>query len=199
MNKQKKKLIDQEWYRNSVTHFSVISGFLTVIGLVYGIISYHQTVKPLVDEKKLKGEIETLETHNNQLTDQTNDLKLTKTNLQNDLTELQTKKEKTQGQLEDKEKQLLDMQNEMIMAHADAYMSPIIYDLLYRSARSEKLNVKEMTLEELDNKLKNSADSKTQKDVINLLKKFTNENIKKDSDFSQLFNYKLYIYEHKLK
>lgn len=37
--------------------FGILCGFLTVVGLYYGIISYHQTVKPEYDFRNLRAEV----------------------------------------------------------------------------------------------------------------------------------------------
>ncbi|RST76167.1 hypothetical protein D4T97_005125 [Siminovitchia acidinfaciens] len=199
--KGRKKLIEQKWYRDWSVHFSYIFGVLTIIGLVYGIVSYHQTVKPLVDEKKLKGQVARLEEQNNELNNHNDFLLGEKSNLEKDLSKLEKRKIALENELQNKEEHLLEMQDEIIIANADAYMSPIFHNLLYNSVTSGDINqnVKDITLEKL-NELSSSLDiTKTQRATLDTLTKFVNEELDQNSDYNDLLGYRVYIYEQKLK
>ncbi|MFD1173241.1 hypothetical protein [Oceanobacillus picturae] len=199
--KARKKLIDRKWYSDWSTHFGYISGLLTIIGLVYGVISYHQTVKPLVDEKKLSEQIAELEVQNNDINDENLFLSETKTNLNKELLKLELKKENLENELQSKEGQLLKLQDEVHMANADAYMTPIIYEFLYSSVFSgeNEKSVKKETLEELSKLSNDTSITVSQRSTLNTLINFVNEKLNQNSNYDDLLDYRVYIYDQKLK
>lgn len=198
--KKRTPLIEKERYLNFATHVSVWSGFLTVIGLGYGILSYHQTVKPLVDEKKLKEQVGMLENHNEQLINDKVILSEEKSKIETDLAELQKKRDEIQKELQVKDEELSKKEDEIIMANAGNYITPIIYEYMYSSVYNEtNQNVKETTLAKLQELLSDTNMNESQKKSINILVDFVNEELDESSDYSDLLGYRVYIYDRKLK
>ena len=199
-NKRNAKFAERQWYKTFALHFGVISGFLTILGLIYGIISYHQTVKPLVDEKNLKEQIKYLDKKNNDL--DYNNIILTKQKsiLEKDLDKLEKKKDNLENDLQKKEEKLIELQDEIIMANADAYMSPIYNDFLFKSIYLDdsNLNIKEVTLNKLQELSSESGISETQSKTLHILRDFTNEELNKSSDYNDLLNYRIYIFTQQL-
>lgn len=198
---KRRRLIEFEWYKEWSVHLGYICGILTVIGLVYGIVSYHQTVKPLVDEKKLKTEIEELEVQNSDLIGENLLLGETKDDLNKELSDLVTKRDHLEGELQNKEEQLDKLAEEVNIANADAFMTPIIYSFLLSSVYPSeyKVNIKEETLKELAELSENTSLTNSQENTLNSLINFVNEEISPDSTYNDLLRYRIYFFEQNLK
>lgn len=190
----------KQYYYSFSVHFGYICGVLTIIGLIYGIVSYNQTVKPLVDEKKLKEQISMLEENTKSLLKTNESLDKVKSELEAELSNLQHRKSEVEVELQANEEHLKKLQDEVIMANADGFMAPIINDFLfdYVYPNGSNNNLKEKTLEKLD-KLMSSSNTETQNKTINLLKAYVNEEIDQSSKFSELYGYKVYITSQQLK
>lgn len=156
---------------------------------------YHQTVKPLVDDKKLKEQIAHLQIQTGNLISTNELLSQEKLNIERSLESLNLRRETLEEDLQNKEKKLLNLKDEVITANAYAIMSPIISNLMYShtfNSGVEHENVRDETLKELNNKLNDNI-SETQRETIDILKEYVDEKIDDYSFYSDLFGYRVYI------
>ncbi|REK69420.1 hypothetical protein [Paenibacillus paeoniae] len=197
----KKKLVERQWYQNFAIHFSVFAGVITLFGLIIAVFSYYQTVKPVIDELKLKQQVVSLSDENDNLLYTNDIIKEEMATLEKELSVLNSRRENLEIELQKKEELLSQMQDEIIMANADAYMSPIITELLYNSviSKENEQNIKEITLEKLYKIEKVSSISESQSKALDLLLEFVNTNINNYSEYNDLLGYRVYIFEQKLK
>lgn len=196
--KRRGKLIEREKYKNFAVHFGIISGILTIIGLLYGIISYYQTVKPYIDEKKLKTEIINLEENkkvllneNKKLVSNNENLISEKVILEKDLLDKKEYIKKIEGEISIKEEQYGELENIAALSFANDMMQPIVYSAALSDGKKD---IQSMALERLE-KQKTYYDSEIQLEVLNMLISFVKTEITKNSSAEDLNNYITYIYQ----
>ena len=201
MKKEKRtKLANKEGYRVFSMHFGVFCGVLTILGLAIGIYSYYKTIKPVLDFENLKIEVSLLGKEKDELSGKIITLNWENTVLQKETNILEAKSEQLTSDLAERENLLTELEDEVLYAQADAYMSPIIYRSIMNSVyiSEDEVTVKDFALEELNGYSEREL-SKNKEKVLILLKQFIEDEITSTSNHTDLLGYHVYMIESKYK
>lgn len=183
---------DNDKYKKFAVHFGVISGLLTIIGLAYGLLSYYQTVKPLIDLDKLETEIDELTSQKVIITSELSKLKEELSYTKEELVDYKEQKNELESKFSTLETNYKELQSETYIAYADKIMFDIIRQVIDDEIYGNKLDMKTTVLEELD-KSKIYSSTENEMYIISLLEEFVTENIKSNSTTNDLIGYITFI------
>lgn len=194
----KKKFYQQEWYKDFAIHFGYICGLLTIVGLIYGIVSYHQTVAPVINKEKLNKEISILTIEKETLSSEKEKLIEQKQLLEEEKKNLVKKNEELENENKDNNDILKDLEYETYLVNTELIMGSIVNSAIqdYTSYNKTERNQKKEALEELNSLLTAENITKSEKEAIHVLIAFVNENIDKDSTYKDLLDYYMYVIQN---
>lgn len=185
-------LAENDKYKKFAAHFGVISGLLTIIGLAYGLLSYYQTVKPLIDLDKLESQVDELTSQKSIITSEILKLREELSYTKEELDDNKEQKFELESKLASLETNYNELQSETYNVYADKIMFDIIRPIIDDEISGKKIDMKLTVLDELD-KNKTSASTENELYIISLLEEFVKENIKSDSTTNDLIRYIFFI------